>query len=212
MIRIDCDFSLAMSLAVTFRIPSASIRGDIDAGLLAEFGRQVFLDDAVHIRATELGIAAGGLDHEHTLAEFHDRDVERAAAEIDDGDPQVLAEPIETIGERSGSRFVDQTHDLKPGDPVSVLGCTPLIVIEIRRNRDHRLHHRLAEKCLGVALDLLQQESGKFLRREFLVPQPNLLATAHLSLECRGGAFRVGGSLAASRLTDDHLAVCGERT
>ena len=187
------------------------VAAHIDAGLVAETIGEMFEDELVHVGAAELGVAAGRLHLEHAFAEFHDRDVERAAAEVDDGNPQLLAEPVEPIGERGRRRLVDQPHDLETGDAGGVLGGVALVVVEVGGNGHHRLLDRLAEKSLGVALDLLQQKAGKLFGREFAVAQPHLLAAAHQPFERRGGAFGVHGRLPAGGLADEHLSVGGQR-
>ncbi len=170
------------------------------------------LEDAlVHVGAAELGVAAGGLDLEHALAELHDRHIERAAAEVDDDDAQFLPQPVQTVGQRSRGRLVDQTHHFQPGDAAGILGGGALVVVEIGRHGDDGLFHRLAEERLGVALDLLQQEGRKLFRRIILVAQADVLAPAHLALERGGRALRVRRCLPPRRLADQHLAVRGQR-
>ena len=170
------------------------------------------LDQApVHVGAAEPGVARGGLHLEHPLAELHDRDVERAAAEVDHRDPQFLAQPVEAIGERGGGGLVDQAHHFKAGDLAGILGGAALVVVEVGRDGDHRLRHRLAEESLGIALDLLQQKGRQLLGGEGLVAQLDDFALPHPALEGGGGAFRVGRRLAPGGLADQHLAVGGHR-
>ncbi len=161
----------------------------------------------IHVCAAELGVAAGGLDFEHALAEFHDGHVQGAAAEVYHRNPEFLACPVQPVGQRGGGGFVHQAHHLQAGNLAGVLGGRALVIVEVSGHGDHCLRDRLAKKGFGVALDLLQQEGGQLLRRELLVAQPNRLALTHLALECGGGAFRVGDRLAPRRLADDHLPV-----
>ena len=79
----------------------------------AEALREVLEDRLVHVGAAEPGVAARRLDLEDALAEFHDRDVERAAAKVDHGDAQLLAEPVQPVGKRRGGRLVDQPHHVR---------------------------------------------------------------------------------------------------
>jgi len=51
-------------------------------------------------------VAVGRLHFDDALAHFEDRDVERAAAEVVDGDRLVLL-LVEAVGERGGRRLVD---------------------------------------------------------------------------------------------------------
>ena len=139
---------------------SLAVIAHIHAGGHLEAFGQMLENALIHVCAAELGVAAGGLDLEHALAELHDRDIQRAAAEVDHDDAQFLPQPVQPIGQRCGSGFVDQPYHLQPGDAACILGCGALIVVEISRHCHDGLFHRLAEERFGIALDLLQQESG----------------------------------------------------
>ena len=82
---------------------------------------------------------------------LQNRDVERAAAEVVDRDDAFLA-LVETVGERRGSRFVDQPQHFQSGDAARILGGLPLRVVEVRRHRDDGLRDFLPEMSLGVLL------------------------------------------------------------
>ncbi|HSM99053.1 MAG TPA: hypothetical protein VLS47_08575 [Gallionella sp.] len=188
-----------------------AVAAHIDAGGHLEALGEVLVDALVHVGAAELGIPAGGLDFEHALAEFHDRHVQRAAAEVDHDDAQFLRQPVKTVGQRSGGGLVDQAHHFQAGDAAGILGRGALVVVEIGRHGYHRLLHRLAEKGFGIALDLLQQESGQLFRGIILVPQADVFAPPHPALESAGGALGIRCRLAPRGFADQHLPVCGER-
>ena len=92
----------------------------------------------VEILAAQEGIAVGRLDLEHAVADFQDRNVESAAAEIIDGD---LAASlfVEPIGQCRRGRFVDDAQHIKPGDPPGILGGLALRIVEIGRHGDDGL-------------------------------------------------------------------------
>ena len=183
----------------------------VDAALRLEPLRQVIDKQPVHVAAAQPGIAAGGLDLEDSLAELHDRDVQRPAAEVDHRDPQLLAAPVEAVGQRSGRRLVDQADGLDPGDGAGVLGRAALVVVEVGGHGHDRLLDGLPQEGLGIALDLLQQEGGELLRREVLAAQMDRFAPAHPPLEAGRGAVRIGRGLAPRRLADQHRTVGGQR-
>ena len=183
----------------------------LDAGLLAEAVGETIEDALVHVGAAQPRVAARCLDLEHAFAEFHDRDIERAAAQVDHRDAQLLAQPVQSVGERGGRGLVHQPRHLQARNAARVLGGRALVVVEIRGHGHHRLVHRLAEEGLGIALDLLQQEGGELLGRELAIAQADFLALAHPALERGGGAFRIGARLAPRRLADEHLPVRGQR-
>ena len=152
---------------------------NVDPGLTVKCRGKMLDKDAVHIGAAELRVAARRLDLEDALPELHDRDIERAAAKVDDDNAQVLAEPIEAVGERGCSRLVDEPRRFEACDPASVLRRAALVVVKIGRHGDDCLLDRLAEKRLGVPFDLLQQQGRKLLRCELLGAQADLVALAH---------------------------------
>ena len=103
----------------------------------------------VEVVAAEVGVAVGREDLEDALADLEDRDVERAAAEVVDGDLLVLL-LVEAVGQRGRGRLVDDAHDVEAGDLAGVLGRLALGVVEVGRDGDDRVGDLLAEVVLGV--------------------------------------------------------------
>ena len=77
-------------------------------------------DRAVEVVAAQMRVAVGRQDLEDPVLHAQDRDVERAAAEVVDGD-HALAEPLQAVGERGGGRLVDDADDVEAGDAAGVL-------------------------------------------------------------------------------------------
>ena len=97
------------------------------------------VDDAlVEVVAAQVRVAVGRLHLEDALAQFQDRDVERAAAQVIDGDALVLL-LVQPVGQRGGGRLVDDAQHLQAGDLARVLGRLALGVVEVRRDGDDRL-------------------------------------------------------------------------
>ena len=120
---------------------------EIDAGVLLEL-----VDDPIHeaivpVVAAEVRVAVGGLDLENAVADLEHGNVERAAAEVVDGDLLVLL-LVETVGQRSGGRLVDDAQHLQAGDLPGVLGRLALGVVEVGGDRDDGLRDLLAELAL----------------------------------------------------------------
>ena len=139
----------------------------IDALFLLEFG-----DDPVHhalvdVVAAEVGVTVCRFHFHHAVAHFEDRDVERAAAEVIDGDGFVLL-LVETVGERRRRRLIDDAFYIQPGDFASVFSRLALGVVEICRNRDHRLGDLLAEVRFGRFLQLGEDHRRDLGRRILL--------------------------------------------
>ena len=100
-------------------------------------------------------------DAEHAVGHFEDRDVERAAAEVEHAD-RFFALLVEAVGQRRGGRLVDDAGDFQAGDLAGVLGRLPLGVVEVRRHRDDGLVHLVAEIGLGRFLQLAQNHAPRF--------------------------------------------------
>ena len=64
----------------------------------------------------KMRVAVGRLHFEHAIADFEDRHVERAAAEIVDRDRLGFFLLVEAIGERRRRRLVDDAQHFKTGD------------------------------------------------------------------------------------------------
>ena len=88
---------------------------EVDALALLELGDQPLDDRVVEVVAAEVRVAVGRLHLDDALADFEDRDVEGAAAEVVDGDGLVLL-LVEAVGERRRGRLVDDAQHVEPGD------------------------------------------------------------------------------------------------
>src|SRR6516165_3165778 len=188
-----------------------AIIANVNARLALKRAGEMLDKNAVHVGAAELGVAARRLDLEDPLAEFHDRDVQCPAAEVDDGNTQLLAELIELVGERGGGRLVDEPGRLEARYAARILGRAALVIVEVGRHRDDRLIDRLTKKRLGIALDLLQGQRGQLLRGELLANEADLVALAYQALEPGDRALRVDGLLPSRRLANNDFAIPGDR-
>ena len=147
--RAQLDLGLLGGLLET--LEGLLVLGQVDALVLLELGQQPVDDPLVEVVAAEVRVAVGRLDLEDALAELEDRDVERAAAEVVDGD-LLVALLVETVGQGRRGRLVDDPLDVEAGDPAGVLGRLALGVVEVGRDGDDRLGDLLAEIGLRVGL------------------------------------------------------------
>ena len=156
---------------------------EVNAVLLLELLDHPVHDLLVEVVAAEHRVAVRRLDLEHALTELKDGHVERAAAEVEYEYGLVLI-LVETIGESRRRRLVDDAQHLKPCDLARVLRRLTLTVVEVRRDGDNRLRNGLAEVCLRVALELLQDHRGDLGRRVVLaVDRHMIVALAHVTLD-----------------------------
>ncbi len=186
---------------------------DVDAGGLLELLDQVVHDALVPVVATEAVVTRGGahLDGREVvvLAHLEQRDVEGSATEVEDEDELVLLALVEAVGERGRGRLVDDAEHVQARDLAGLLRGLTLGVVEVRRDRDDRVGHRVTEVLLGVALELHEDARGDLLRRPLLAVDVEAPVGAHVALDARDGAVDVGDGLALGGLADEHLAVLG---
>ena len=109
-----------------------AVLAEVDAVALAELVDDPFDDALIEVVAAEVRVAVGRLHFDDALADFEDRDVERAAAEVVDRDGLVLL-LVEAVGQRRRGRLVDDAHHFEAGDLPGFLGGLALRVVEIRR-------------------------------------------------------------------------------
>ena len=204
---------------------------EVEIMFAAELIEDPIHDAVVPVVAAEVGVAVGGLDFKHAVADFQHGDVERAAAEVIYGDLFVLL-LVEAVGERGGGRLVNDAEDFEAGDAARVLGGLALGVVEVSGNGDDSLRDRLAEARLGVGLELREDHRGDFRRAELLGPTIHLdfhgdvaiaglddavgdaldfflhlvKFPAHEALDRVDGVARIGDGLAFGGIADDALA------
>ena len=125
---------------------------------------------AVHVVAAERAVAAGRLHLEDAVVEDEDRDVERAAAEIVDGERAVLL-LLEPVGERRRGGLVQEAQHLEPREARRVLRGLPLRVVEVRGHGDDRAAD-VAELVLGQLLQRAQDLGAHLDRRDDALRPP----------------------------------------
>ncbi len=84
--------------------------------LAAERLDQVVDDPLVPVVAAQVVVAGGRLDLDDALAQLQQRDVERAAAEVEDQDGLLLGALVQAVGERGRGRLVDDPQDVEARD------------------------------------------------------------------------------------------------
>ena len=126
-----------------------AVVAQVDAALGLELQDQPVHDPLVEVLAAEVGVAGGRLDLEDAVRKLEHRNVEGAAAEVVDRDGLRAPPLVDAIGERRRGGLVDDAQHLEAGDASGVLGRLALRVVEVRRDGDDRLGHRLAEKLLS---------------------------------------------------------------
>ena len=209
------------------------VLAQVDALLFLEFVGEIVDQPHVEVFAAQERIAVRGLHFEHAVADFENRNIEGAAAEVIDRDGAGLL-LVETVGERGRGRLVDDAQHFKAGDLAGVLGGLTLRVVEIGRDGDDGLLDLLPEMSFRRLLHLLQDEGGDLRGRILLAVRLDpgiavrslgdlvgdellvlldhrvVVAAADQALDREDGLFRIGDRLALGRLADETFAVVGE--
>ena len=92
-------------------------------------------------------------DLDYAVAHFQDGHVECTAAQVEDQDGLVLL-LVQTVGQGSGGRFVDDALDFQAGDLAGILGGLALAVVEVGRDGDDRLGDRLTQIGFRIRFSL----------------------------------------------------------
>ncbi|MFO0804004.1 MAG: hypothetical protein U0791_12895 [Gemmataceae bacterium] len=167
---------LARSAASLSRCMAGGVLAEVDAVLALELVGEVIDDRLVENVAAEVGVAVGAEHLEHAVfADVEDRDVEGAAAEVEDT-AIFWSFFLSSVGHGAGGGLVDDAHPLlvdfavlaadlvlgvEAGDGRGVDGGLPLRVVEVRGHGDDgladgvpkvRFRHSLA--CTGSTAEI----------------------------------------------------------
>ena len=185
------------------------VAGQVNALCLLELGGHPVNDPLVKVIATQVVVAGSCQNLCNPVAHVDDGYIEGTAAQVEYHD-LLLIFLVDAVGQSRSSRLVDDSLDGQPCDLTCVLGCLTLAVGEVCGNGDNRLRNLLAQVCLSVCLQLLQDHSGDLLGRVGLALDLYLVVGAHVTLDGAYSLIRVGDSLALCHLTYQTLAVLGE--
>ena len=185
------------------------VAAQVDAVGLLELRHGVLHDPLVEVVAAEVGVAAGGQHREGAVLDLDDGDIEGAAAEVVDQD-LLGCFVVEAVGHGCGGRLVDDAQDIQARDAARVLRGLALAVVEVGRDSDDGLRHRLAQIAFGVAADLGQDHGADLLRGQILAVNADPVIGTHVALDAGDGAAGVGRKLALGCAAHQTLAVLGK--
>ena len=169
------------------------------------------VDDAlVPVVATKAGVAVGRLHFKHTVADFENRNVERAATKVEHEDGLIGGLFVESVCKCCSCRLVDDAENLKASNLPGLFGCGALRVVEVSGDGDDGLGDGVTEVRLGIALELHERASGDFLSGIGLAIDVDGPVGAHVALDRANGAVGVGDGLTLSHFADEDLAVLCE--
>ena len=192
-------------------LQSDLVLGQVNAVLVLNFADQPVDDLLIPVIATEVVVAVGGLhlnggEAVVVLADLQQGDIEGAAAEVEDQDALVFLALLQTVGQSSCGRLVDDTQNVQACDLAGVLGGLTLGIVEVCRAGDDSIGDGLTEVSLSVPLQLHQNLCGNLLRGPLLAVDVDGPVSAHVTLDRRNSAVNVGHSLTLGHLADEDFA------
>ncbi len=164
---------------------------DVDEGAVLLEGVQHGLDEhLIEVVAAQMGVAVGRQHLKDAVLDAENRDVERAAAKVVDGDESGVP-LVETVGERGRGRLVDDAQHVEPGEAAGIARRGALRVVEIRRHGDYRAVHLVVELSLPgkerfrAPLQLAQHERRNLRRRELAVAEADANDAARVAADAK---------------------------
>ena len=166
-------------------------------------------DALVEVVAAQVVVASRCQHFQNAVANIQNRYVEGTAAKVIYHN-LLLGFLINPVSQCCCGWLVDDTQDFKTCNLAGVLGCLTLCIGEVCWNGDDSLRDRRTDISLCVCLELLQNHSGNFLRRIFLILDVNTVIAAHVTLNRADGTLCIGYRLTLCNLTDHALTSFGE--
>lgn len=126
-------------------------------------------ETVVEVLASQVSVTSSGLDLEDTLLDGEERDIEGSTTEIEDENVALTLDLlVETVGDGSGGRLVDDTEDVEAGNQTGILGSLTLGVVEVSRDGDDSVVDGSTEVGLSRLAHLDQDHGGDLLGCEVL--------------------------------------------
>src|SRR5579872_1220910 len=226
----EFDLGALSRVPKTLQSHFIALAAKVEAFLFLEFVDEPVDQALIDVVAAEVSVTIGGLDFDDAFADFKDRNVERTATEIVDGDGLVFPF-VETIGKRGCCWLVDDAFYFEAGNLSGVFGGLALRVVKVCRNGDDRFGDFLAEIVFGGFLQLLQNQRRDLGRSVFLPLRQNsdvialtdhlvghhldlfgdfVVAASHEALDRIDSVLRISNRLTLGDLSDEPFPSFGE--
>jgi hypothetical protein len=144
------------------------VGGQVLLVLSLEFLNKVVDHSVVEIFASQMSITSGGFNFEDTVFDGQDGDIEGSSAQIKD--KNVLFTGIffvQTVGDGSRGRFVNDSENVQTGDGTSIFGGLSLRIVEVSWDGDNGVVHLLSEVSFGDFLHFDENHRRDFFWEEF---------------------------------------------
>src|SRR5262249_12427585 len=162
------NFGFFGCIAQTLQGHLIPFAAQVQAFIFLEFVGQPIHQALINIVTAQVGVTVGRLHLNHTFADFKNRNVEGASAEVIHSDGFFFFVFIQAVGNGRRRWLIYDTFHVQACNLARVLGRLALRVIEIRRHRNHRFRHRLAEIVFRSLLQFLQNHRRDLRRSVFL--------------------------------------------
>ena len=204
----------------------------VDAVLGLERLGHVVDQHVVEVVAAQMRVAVGRLHLEDAVAQFQNRNIERTAAQVVNGDLHVGALLVQAVGQCRRRRLVDDTAHFQPCDFARLLRRLTLRVGEVGRHGDDRFVNGLPQIVFGRLLHLLENDGRNLLRavltsvdlharrvvralddlvgRALDLRAHLIVCLAHETLDREDRAHGVGNGLTLGRIAHLPFAALGE--
>mmetsp|Transcript_13399 Transcript_13399/g.23835 ORF Transcript_13399/g.23835 Transcript_13399/m.23835 type:complete len:212 (+) Transcript_13399:1102-1737(+) len=122
--------------------------------LLLELLHKKVNKTVVKVLTTQVSVTCGGLDLKDTLLDGQKRNIKGSSTKIKDENVALSLLLVETVGNSSSGRLVDDAEYVKSSNNTSILGCLTLRVVEVSRYGNYSVLHLLAKVGLSYLLHL----------------------------------------------------------
>ena len=171
------------AFGVFFEHPQGA-RGDIDLSVLCVKAFQKERHQGfVHIFSAERGVAIALTDIQDAFHHLQQRNVECAAAKVEDSDAFFFIEVFDTKGQCRCCGFIDQMKDLETCELSCGKGRLARCIGEIRGNRKNDFFNLLSCVDLCILSQALENERGYLFGSVGFFAQGDLLTATHLSFD-----------------------------
>ena len=159
------------------------------------------------VLAAELPLPGSRGDLEGALEHAHQGHVEGPPAQVEHQEALLGVGLLVAIGQGRGRRLVQDPAHGQASQLPRDLGRLALVVVEVGRDRDHRLADLAAEVLLGVGLERAQDEARELGRREGPAPELDGGVAPHDPFEGPRHELGLGHAQLEGRAPHDHLTV-----
>ena len=131
----------------------------IDRAFPFHFMENPVADLGIEIAAPQKSVSQSGNDFVDVAIDFNDGNVEGAAAQIVNGIQSIFFDPL-PVGDQGRRRFIDNAHDIQPGNFSGHFGGLPLGIIKKSGDRDHGVADGFSQIIFSDVFQVGEEHAG----------------------------------------------------